>query len=100
MFLGCVGYLCCCMDEQYDDIDFDSSSVLHSDRVPIISDEPRCLGSSSEVGEDESVRRRYALHLPKRPARQATEMGPVISKEEVETRLAAYHDWKKSNQIN
>ncbi|TPP65679.1 hypothetical protein FGIG_09330 [Fasciola gigantica] len=78
MFLGCVGYLCCCMDEQYDDMDFDSSSVLHSDRVPIISDEPRCLGPSNEVGDDESVRRRYALHLPKRPAREATEMGEYV----------------------
>lgn len=75
MFLGCVGYLCCCLDEQYDDLDSDSRYAQHTARVDLIADEPRCPRSSSEPGCDEAVRRRYPLYASKRLAREVTEMG-------------------------
>ncbi|VDP79660.1 unnamed protein product [Echinostoma caproni] len=100
MFLGCVGYLCCCLDERYDDTDLHTRDLPTMDEAHAIAEESNVPNESDEPEDDESardrIRLRHATRSPKRAAREVTELGPVISKEEVEARRAAYQEWKKS----
>ncbi|KAF5396007.1 hypothetical protein PHET_11322 [Paragonimus heterotremus] len=82
-----VCYLCCCLDERYDEPMADES----------VKELMGPMEDSSITAHRESTSStRYGKSVFSRSTKQYSELGPVDSKKVVDEKHAAYQEWKKT----
>ncbi|CAI2736872.1 unnamed protein product [Dicrocoelium dendriticum] len=93
--VSCIAYVCCCLDELYEDADH---PMVESDQ-PSKSSGSSSLSNATAEGDDEVVVVRRGTHSTPRFLRSPpkfTNMGPVISKEAVDAKRMEFEEWKKT----